>query len=716
MLIFRPRPYGKYQHKKLLNPEEELKLVNAKEFDPRASLGILKWGSIGGRTLTSSTMIRKRQDGIKLLLNSKAMRHITANYSFYPTDHFSKDFFQEYGSRSPYNKRVAHLIRSLESGTKATRFPYGTTTYQDILVKLKEEFAKTVAIEDRMSEVLAVELDNVYSYSGVVSITTTPVPKKDKEGHDTVQFQDSTSLTHDVYGFRDYAFREESNFVTQIARGFLKLYDVKHKDNWEKAGLRLAQALLSPFWIICTLVMSFVEKNRNDVLYTTELPYSVRNEIADLHATFLRRLRDNLYAKIAKDGIRQSDWDAIVNSISIGTEFQFILNGDAGFVVRLIDVTSNIKVEETYLSSMSLGGAAAFDPIENIFSKGTSIYSKLKKKLFKSRAIKLSNEATIKAIRLPLQYALEGAIASSRELLAGGSSNVVSEKSYEAMLSEVKYSNLRNAIDGLGLENDWQTVSTFRKSVSSLFSDLNALADKARTIWKTREKFGHLPFCFPTVLDDDHNVISFDNLAPIHLIGSLNKDRTKELASKDLRLIKGLPALNGQILSLTGQNGGGKTATEVEMINATIQAHMGLPVFADHFSFNAKNVIAMVFVEKGQGSMLQLLMEKLKIVAEEIEKNKDNKIVVVIDELLTGTQEADGLEIGRQYLRMLSRKKCSILFVTQITQLAQFSKDELGANCFYFDKDGSMKPGIGRGNARHLAEEVGLEKYLELKN
>jgi DNA mismatch repair ATPase MutS len=278
-------------------------------------------------------------------------------------------------------------------------------------------------------------------------------------------------------------------------------------------------------------------------------------------------------------------------------------------------------------------------------------------------------------------------------------------------MDEVKYSNVHRAIKGLGLEEEWQKVITFRKYLREVKGEIGHVVRIASVINNTRKKFG-IPICFPEIVDDSKNIVSFNSLMPFHLLGRPNKSRSANLGFRDLKPIKGLPALNGQIISITGQNGGGKTVVEVELIHALYLAHMGFPVFAEHFTMNAKDTIAMVFVEKGEGSMLQLLMQKLANVAKVVDENPGNKVVVIIDELLTGTQEDAGFSIGKRYLKMLSESNCSTMFVTQITGLAEFARNELGALCFYFDKKGNLQTGIGKGNAEVLAEEVGLSQYL----
>lgn len=331
--------------------------------------------------------------------------------------------------------------------------------------------------------------------------------------------------------------------------------------------------------------------------------------------------------------------------------------------------------------------------------------------IFRARSRRLANKAATKFVKLPLMTALEKVFTECNNLLVDGK-GYVSENGYLEMMDELKYSRIRDAIEGLHLTENWDKVLNYRKKFISVYRQMKSINSIAFKISKTIEEYKDFPFCFPEIVDDSKNIVSFGSIAPLHLIGRKNKQQTADLGKDDLKLITGLPALNGQIISITGQNGGGKTVIETELIYSLYLAHCGLPVFADNFVMNAKDVIAMVFVERGEGSMLQLIMQKLKNIAEEIENNENNKVIVIIDELLTGTQEDVGLQIGKQYLSMLARKKCSVMFVTQITQLAEFANQNLNALCFHFDSKGELQHGIGKGNAMVLAEEVGLDKFL----
>lgn len=669
-----------------------LRFVNAEQFNPTELINKLGWSGIADSPTSDSKSIKVRQDGLKLFSENIALSDVVR--SGLPSDNYwSKRFFESYGSKSDFNLKTNDFIEELKKSIETSPVS-ADSIYRKIIADLEVEKKKVAQLEDNITDKLKVELEKIYSYNGVVFI------ESNLDG-------DKFNFKSDSYGVQDYSFHSEEPLLIEICRNINELYGESNAKKWKYVGVWTLRIILLPLLLITLLVASFADKNRNDSMYTKEIPVSVKDQLTMIHEHFKNLVRE----KLIENPLTMNRIDYFSKSISIATEFQFNLTPESGFIVRLIDISYKINVPNEYISTFNSDWGNPFAFEERLFTKGVSIYSIMKSFVFRKRARKLANKAAEKFVKLPLMQALESALLSAKDLLNKGS-EFVTEGSYDSMLSEVKYSRVRDAIEGLQLKDDWNVILDYRNKIRCLNEDLQKISAKSTVIRIAREKYKDFPMTFPTILDDSKNVVSFKNLAPLHLIGRKNKSQTKNLGVEDLKLITGLPALNGQIISITGQNGGGKTVIETELIYALYLAHMGFPVFAENFTFNAKDCIAMVFVEKGEGSMLQLIMQKLKAVAEEVEKSENNKIVVILDELLTGTQEEVGLDIGREYLRMLSRKKCSVMFVTQITQLAEFAHNELNALCFHFDKNGDMQKGIGKGNARILAEEVGLDKYL----
>lgn len=273
------------------------------------------------------------------------------------------------------------------------------------------------------------------------------------------------------------------------------------------------------------------------------------------------------------------------------------------------------------------------------------------------------------------------------------------------------------ALKGLCLEEDdlpvkalYEKVLTYRLWVTSRIHQLYELSRVVETMSATAVS-GGLPFEFPDVLKTHEHLIRFDSITPTHLIGQLSA-KGVSLTASDLMPIKDLAKLNGKVVFLTGHNAGGKTVTQESLAETVYLAQCGLPVFGENVAFNPKEVMAVVFIERGAGSTAELLLRKIKATLEAVSKSDPARTLVVLDELGTGTQEVDGDQLARQVLAKLHNVGCSVLCSTQIMSLAQHAEQELGALMFQVDRDRHITPGIGRGDVVGLADKVGLTEFL----
>jgi len=142
-------------------------------------------------------------------------------------------------------------------------------------------------------------------------------------------------------------------------------------------------------------------------------------------------------------------------------------------------------------------------------------------------------------------------------------------------------------------------------------------------------------------------------------------------------------------------------------------AQSGLPVLGRGFRLNPKEILGLVFVERGEGSTAELLVGKILKIMQGIKRAKGSKIVLVFDELGTGTQEASGLKLGKRVLSKLNeREAITVIFNTQIIALAEFAQNNLGAKCLQLDKKHRILPGIGEGKMEEMVQETGLDKFL----
>ncbi|MDD5731355.1 MAG: hypothetical protein PHU42_00445 [Patescibacteria group bacterium] len=249
-----------------------------------------------------------------------------------------------------------------------------------------------------------------------------------------------------------------------------------------------------------------------------------------------------------------------------------------------------------------------------------------------------------------------------------------------------------------------------RRFCADQFEILGQLAELVSNCKALADRIGS-PITFPEILPDSQNIVAFEELFPVHLaLQNRGADSGKIVP------IRRLPPVNGSMLALTGAHGGGKTVTELTLAINLWLAQSGLPVFGKGFKFNIKDTIGLVFINRGEGSTCEQLVTKIMEILVVLKVSDHKKILVIIDELGTGTQEESGLELGRDLLKKLHAEHTSVLFSTQITLLAQFAVDNLGAQSFMFAPDHSILPGIGKGGMEDLRSRLGVDKLLLVEN
>jgi hypothetical protein len=253
-------------------------------------------------------------------------------------------------------------------------------------------------------------------------------------------------------------------------------------------------------------------------------------------------------------------------------------------------------------------------------------------------------------------------------------------------------------------------VTAYRSWVSARFEQLRALSGVLSNMQRV-SRDGDWPLTMPEVLGESEHLLRFTSLIPTQLIGQATSTG-EVLDVSDLVPIQDFTKLNGELVFLTGHNAGGKTVTQETLAETLYLAQCGLPVFGEGVAFNPKEVLAVVFIERGAGSTAELLLRKIKATLATVSESDPARTLVVLDELGTGTQEVDGDQLARQVLARLQHIGCSVLASTQIMSLAKYAETDLGALMFQVDRDRHITPGIGRGDVTGLAERVGLSEFL----
>lgn len=235
----------------------------------------------------------------------------------------------------------------------------------------------------------------------------------------------------------------------------------------------------------------------------------------------------------------------------------------------------------------------------------------------------------------------------------------------------------------------------------------NAFVNKAKQ-WK-------LPLTFPEIVDDGTASLSFKELWPVGLINRITSGSDGvRIKVSDLRPITALGDLTGGISMITGGNGAGKTTTGEELLGVLFDASSGFPVFGKEVRLNLRTVIGSIYLERGDGSTMQLSLVKLAAVIGEVAKHPKNGTFVFWDEAGTGTTAEQGEILGMAALAKLQEIGCTILVNTQIPHLAEKAQNQLGARCFQVDMGHRIRPGIGEPNIKELAKLMGVSEVLNL--
>lgn len=231
----------------------------------------------------------------------------------------------------------------------------------------------------------------------------------------------------------------------------------------------------------------------------------------------------------------------------------------------------------------------------------------------------------------------------------------------------------------------------------------------------SKAKEWNLPITFPELVEGNTANLSFKELWPVDLIGrETSGSKGRSIEASDLRPITALGDLTGGISMITGGNGAGKTTTGEELLGVLLDAGSGFPVFGKGVRLNLRTVVGSIFLERGDGSTMQLSLVKLAAVLKEVEKHPKNGTFVFWDEAGTGTTASQGEILGMAALTKLQRIGCTILVNTQIPSLAERAQSQLGARCFQVGMDHRIRSGIGEPDIKELAELMGVDKVLDL--
>lgn len=221
---------------------------------------------------------------------------------------------------------------------------------------------------------------------------------------------------------------------------------------------------------------------------------------------------------------------------------------------------------------------------------------------------------------------------------------------------------------------------------------------------KEAAKSRNASFCYGEFNEEGQGV-QMEGVLPMHL------------AAKEVPVpISGIEKINGFPVGFLGKNGGGKSTAELTLAVDIYLTQSGLPVLGvkgARFAITPMKTLSLIFVERAvTGSTCEKLLAKMEKTLEHLERSSGCGTTVIADEIGSGTDPDEVLELAQNFLVKVAKSGASFVFSTQIRGLAQFAENSLGAKCYQFGRDHQIQPGIGNPDPVGLARERGFTRLL----
>lgn len=209
----------------------------------------------------------------------------------------------------------------------------------------------------------------------------------------------------------------------------------------------------------------------------------------------------------------------------------------------------------------------------------------------------------------------------------------------------------------------------------------------------------------------------------------LNSDRRIVIKSGRHPLLKGdkIVPLNLELgksyrgVVITGPNTGGKTVALKTVGLLSLMAQSGLHVPADSSSEFTLNNVVLCDIGDNQSITDNLSTFSSHITnIIDILRSSDKESLILLDEVGSGTDPAEGMGIAIAILEELRKKECLFIATTHYPEVKEYAKntDSLINARMEFDKD-SLKPlynlvigEAGESCALYIAERLGLPKHM----
>lgn len=220
--------------------------------------------------------------------------------------------------------------------------------------------------------------------------------------------------------------------------------------------------------------------------------------------------------------------------------------------------------------------------------------------------------------------------------------------------------------------------------------------------------YNHNAYVFPEILASTEPVLEVEALGHPLL-------KEEEMVFNDLH-----PQSQAKVFLITGSNMSGKT-TFLRSIGVNILlASCGAPVCAKKFRFTPMNILTSIRISDSLQEHTSYFMAELKRLSSIISHLEDNqKSIVLIDEILRGTNSDDKTHGSAGYIKKLMKYNCISFFATHDLALSEL-ENGFPANirnyCFestidngelYFDY--KLREGVAKNkNASFLMEKMGI--------
>jgi hypothetical protein len=648
--------YRNIKRLKILNPDDfQIPLIISEDFQKMYGKEFVK--SLG---LADSNEINTRNEFIRFLYERPELRQKINDWNKSKSQTYNlpddeNAFLYYYKNENPYwlivNEFLAEMQKDEHCPKKVKSFVQQTVSEVNNLFKMEKETAD--AISEKLSKVTRME--------GVVEFLVT---RKNEITMYRPDEEDNSPYEPTIIGQKAFSAVWTKDYIAPIPRWTRRWF-------WRFSGITyLIQKFANRY--------ASAKAKRSAIIET--FPQSI---ITDLQNGICQMLELNLLkTKNAKRlGLRRKKIHQFLSTmpnLRLKVYFQYNNNG---LKMNLISVKQVIK--STIVSSKSLS-----------YNRNYNGYTDKERKTITKNIETINHEVSE-------SLAMQGVIKIMEFIKSDLNWSIGQLKCIKSPVTDqiFKWVYIRNLYNSPEHREAYKALTRQRHYFWQGMSDLHKFCGIINYFINTAKQH-NLPLCMP-IINNEKVGISFKKMAPIDM-----------MHQNESMVPFSFPTINGHILCLTGKHGRGKSVAGNSILENLWLVQSGLPVFAESFNTDIKEMIGAVTNDSGDGSTATVFVKKTKNLFENINKVPAHKSLIFIDEIGKGTQENSGLKLGRQILKVLSGNGNSVIFNTQIMKLAEYARDNYKAICLKVNDKHQFEPGIGEGEMEELIKEIGLDKYL----